>query len=102
MVFKSYDILRSAGFENVNLDLMFAIPPQSMDVRRSTLRDAVALQSERVSCYKVIYEQDTPLYAQLQAGEFSEDEDLACAMYDELLSAAASAGFHQYEIANFA
>jgi oxygen-independent coproporphyrinogen-3 oxidase len=50
----------------------------------------------------VIYEQDTPLFAQLQAGEFDVDEDLACSMYDELISAASAGGFAQYEIANFA
>src|SRR5215207_3755045 len=99
MAFKSYDILRSAGFENVNLDLMFAIPGQTMEIWRSTLGEAMALGSEHLSCYEVIYEQDTPLYAQLQAGEFSVDEDLACAMYDELLAAAAGAGFEQYEVA---
>ena len=50
----------------------------------------------------MIYEDDTPLFHQLQAGEFSVDEELACAMYEELIAHATSAGFHQYEIANFA
>jgi oxygen-independent coproporphyrinogen-3 oxidase len=58
--------------------------------------------SEHLSSYEVIYEEDTPLYAQLQAGEFDVNEDLACAMYDELIDAAGTAGFSQYEIANFA
>ena len=84
MVFKSYDILRAAGFENVNLDLMFAIPGQTMDTWRATLDEAMQMQSEHLSCYEVIYEEDTPLFAQLQAGEFDIDEDLACAMYEEL------------------
>lgn len=102
MVFKSYDTLRSAGFDNVNLDLMFGIPGQTMEIWRDTLRETTALGSEHLSCYEVIYEEDTPLYAQLQAGEFSVDEELACAMYDELLTAADATGFAQYEIANFA
>jgi oxygen-independent coproporphyrinogen-3 oxidase len=50
----------------------------------------------------VIYEEDTALYTQLHAGEFDVDEDLACAMYEELVSAAEEAGFRQYEVANFA
>jgi len=50
----------------------------------------------------VIYEDDTPLFEQLKAGEFSVNEELACEMYEELISTAAAAGFHQYEIANFA
>jgi oxygen-independent coproporphyrinogen-3 oxidase len=101
-VFKSFDTLRQAGFDNVNVDLMFAIPGQTIDVWQSTLRDAIALGSEHLSCYEVIYEEDTPLYAQLQAREFDVDEDLACSMYDELVQTASSAGFLRYEIANFA
>jgi len=102
MVFKSFDILRQAGFDNLNIDLMFAIPGQTMDIWRATLAEAIALGSEHLSSYEVIYEEDTPLYAQLQAKEFDVDEDLACDMYEELVERAASAGFRQYEIANFA
>jgi oxygen-independent coproporphyrinogen-3 oxidase len=102
MVFKSFDILRHAGFENVNLDLMFAIPTQTMEIWRGTLNEAMAMQSEHLSSYEVIYEDDTPLYEQLQAGQFSVDENLACEMYEELISSATRGGFHQYEIANFA
>jgi oxygen-independent coproporphyrinogen-3 oxidase len=102
MVFKSFDILRAAGFENLNLDLMFAIPTQTMEIWRATLIEAMAMQSEHLSSYEVIYEDDTPLFAQLQAGEFSVDDDLACEMYEELISSATKTGFYQYEIANFA
>ena len=102
MVFKSFDILRHAGFDSINLDLMFAIPTQTMEIWHATLNEAMAMQSEHLSSYEVIYEDDTPLYEQLKAGEFSVDEDLACRMYEELIAYAANAGFHQYEIANFA
>ncbi|MFM1768494.1 MAG: oxygen-independent coproporphyrinogen-III oxidase-like protein YqeR [Verrucomicrobiota bacterium] len=102
MVFRSFDLLRAGGFANVNLDLMFAIPGQTLAVWQSTLDEAIALGSEHLSCYEVIYEEDTPLYEQLRAGEFDVDEDLACAMYDELVGRAGAAGFRQYEVANFA
>jgi oxygen-independent coproporphyrinogen III oxidase len=102
MVFKSFDILRAAGFENINLDLMFAIPTQTMEIWRATLNEAMAMQSEHLSSYEVIYEDDTPLFEQLKAGEFSVDENLACEMYEELISSATRGGFQQYEIANFA
>src|ERR1700744_3122580 len=85
MVFKSFDILRAAGFENINLDLMFAIPTPTMEIWRETLKEALAMQSEHLSSYEVIYEDDTPLYEQLKAGEFSVDEELACQMYEELI-----------------
>jgi oxygen-independent coproporphyrinogen III oxidase len=102
MVFKSFDTLRQAGFDNVNIDLMFAIPGQTMEIWRATLVEALALGSEHLSSYEVIYEEDTPLYAQLNAGEFDVNEDLACDMFEELVQQSASVGFRQYEIANFA
>ena len=101
-VFKSFDLLRRAGFDNLNLDLMFAIPGQTLAIWRETLRDALALGSEHLSAYEVIYEDDTPLFAQLHAGQFDVDEDLACDMHEELVSTAVSHGLRQYEVANFA
>ena len=102
MVFKSFDILRRAGFDNLNLDLMFAIPGQTLEIWRATLDEALALGSEHLSSYEVIYEDDTPLFAQLQAGKFDVNEELACAMYEELVERVTAAGFRQYEVANFA
>jgi oxygen-independent coproporphyrinogen-3 oxidase len=102
MVFRSFDILRAAGFDNVNLDLMFAIPGQTLEVWRQTLVEALAMGSEHLSSYEVIYEEDTALYAQLKAGEFEVDEALACDMYEELVTRCAESGLEQYEVANFA
>ncbi len=102
MVMKSFNRLREAGFDNINLDLMFAIPGQTMEIWKSTMEEAIALGSEHLSCYEVIYEEDTPLFEQLQAGEFEVNEELSCDMYEELIDTAASAGYIQYEIANFA
>lgn len=102
MVFRSFETLRRAGFQNLNVDLMFAIPGQTLAIWRETLAEATALGSEHLSCYEVIYEEDTPLYQQMKAGEFDVDEELACVMYEELIDHAAGAGFRQYEVANFA
>ena len=101
-VFRSFDILRQAGISNVNIDLMFAIPGQTLEIWQETIAEALQLGTEHLSCYEVIYEDDTPLYEQLKAGQFDVDEDLACTMYDELVDRLADAGFRQYEIANFA
>jgi oxygen-independent coproporphyrinogen III oxidase len=102
MAYQSYDILRQGGFDNINLDLMFAIPGQTMEIWRATLAEAIALQPEHLSSYELIYEEDTPLYDQLKAGKFSIDEDLGCAMYEELLATTAQNGIAQYEVSNFA
>src|SRR5207244_4064789 len=55
MVFKSFDLLRRGGFDNVNLDLMFAIPGQTMATWRATLDEALAPGSETLSSYHDIY-----------------------------------------------
>lgn len=100
--FRAFDILRQAGFDNINVDLMFAIPGQTMAMWKETLTEATAMGSEHLSSYEVIYEEDTPLYERLKAGQFAVNEDLACDMYEALLEASARAGFRQYEVANFA
>ena len=102
MIFRSFDTLRAAGFDNINIDLMFAIPGQTLAQWRDSIRQALALGSEHLSCYEVIYEEDTPLFEELQAGRVALDEDLAAAMHEELLGMLDAAGFAQYEIANFA
>lgn len=102
MVFRSFEILRRAGFDNLNVDLMFGIPGQTMEIWQSTLREACQLGSEHLSSYEVIFEEDTPLFEQLQAGRCDIDEELTAAMYQELIEASGHAGFRQYEVANFA
>jgi oxygen-independent coproporphyrinogen III oxidase len=101
-VFRSYDTFRAAGIENINLDLMFAIPTQSSVQWQATLDEICAMESDHLSCYEVIYEEDTALYQQLKAGEFDVDDELANKMYETLLEHAGNNGFKQYEIANFA
>lgn len=101
-VFRSYGILRDAGFENINLDLMFGIPTQTMATWRATLEEIIKMRPDHMSCYEVIYEEDTPLFQQLQAGQFDVDEDLVEDMYESLVSTVEAAGFRQYEVANFA
>jgi oxygen-independent coproporphyrinogen-3 oxidase len=102
MVFKSFDLMRQAGFDNLNVDLMFAIPGQTLQTWRRTLDEAMALGSEHLSSYEVTYEEDTPLYEQMNAGKIAVDEDLADAMYTELLERSAAGGYQQYEVSNFA
>jgi oxygen-independent coproporphyrinogen III oxidase len=102
-VFQSYDLLRSAGFDRINLDLMFAIPGQEMSVWRETIAEASAMDPDHFACYEVIYEEDTPLFDQLQSGKIHEvDEATASEMYSVWLDAMDQGGWIQYEVANFA
>jgi oxygen-independent coproporphyrinogen III oxidase len=102
MVFETYDLIRRAGFDNVNLDLMFAIPGQSPQDWQATLDEILLMESEHLSCYEVTYEDDTPLFAQLRAGAIRVDDDLACDMFERLCDRCADRGFAQYEVSNFA
>ncbi len=102
MVLKTFDLLRSSGFENINLDLMFAIPGQTLEMWDQTLERILSLGSEHMSCYELIYEEDTPLFKSLQAGEIKPNEELAEQMYLNLIEKLRANEFYQYEVANFA
>jgi oxygen-independent coproporphyrinogen-3 oxidase len=93
---ESYRQLRAAGFDNINLDLMFGLPGQTMEHWRNTLTRAIELQPEHVSTYCLIPEEDTPL------AKVHPNEELELQMYQTGIEMLAAAGYRQYEISNFA
>ncbi|MGO9526258.1 MAG: radical SAM family heme chaperone HemW [Verrucomicrobiia bacterium] len=99
---KSYERLREAGFQNINLDLMFGLPGQTMEHWKKTLAKAIELQPEHLSTYCLILEEDTPFWSLLQQGLIKPDEELELAMYETAMELLAAAGYRQYEISNFA
>ena len=100
---ESYEKLRKAGFENINLDLMFGLPGQTMEHWRNTLERAIELQPEHVSTYCLILEEDTQFWSSAPAsGSIKPDEELELAMYETAIETLAAAGYRQYEISNFA
>jgi oxygen-independent coproporphyrinogen-3 oxidase len=98
----SVGILREAVIPEVNIDLMFAIPGQSEQDWRSTLKTAIGLQPDHISAYNLTYEEDTAFFESLRRGEVSESEDVNARFFllaDEMLR---SAGFEHYETSNYA
>jgi len=95
-------LLRSHGFANLNIDLMFALPGQSLATWESTLAAALACQPHHVSAYALTYEEDTPFFEKLQRGEWRQDEEREIAMFERTREALGAAGFIDYEISNFA
>ncbi|MGE5482329.1 MAG: radical SAM family heme chaperone HemW [Bacteroidota bacterium] len=94
---------RRAGFTNINLDLIFALPGQSLRDWQSTLERALALEPAHLSCYSLIYEEGTPLTRWRQQGRVRPvAEETERAMYDLTRDMLPRAGLHQYEISNFA
>jgi len=94
---------RSAGFENISLDLMFGAPGQSADSWLATLQLALSLDVEHISTYGLTIEVGTP-YARWHARDASAfaDDDLQADLYGIAIDTLTSAGFEQYEISNFA
>jgi oxygen-independent coproporphyrinogen III oxidase len=99
---ESYEKLRSAGFDNINLDLMFGLPGQTLEHWRTTLRQAMELQPEHISTYCLILEEDTQFWSLLQQGLINPDEELELKMYELAIEMLTTAGYRQYEVSNFA
>lgn len=99
---ESHEKLRGAGFSNINLDLMFGLPGQTLEHWRATLRHAIELQPEHISTYCLILEEDTHFWSLLQNGSIKPDEELELKMYELAMETLAAAGYQQYEVSNFA
>jgi len=98
----TYRVLREAGFENINIDLMFAIPGQSREQWRATLQRTMALAPEHISAYCLTYEEDTRFFERLQSGEFHREDERDAAMFEEAMELLDTGGYRQYEISNYA
>lgn len=94
---------RAAGIDHINLDLIFAIPGQSLDSWRRNLEETISIRPDHVSAYALTYEHGTRMTQQLEAGHIRRcDSDLEAEMYLATIDMLASAGYRQYEISNFA
>jgi oxygen-independent coproporphyrinogen-3 oxidase len=92
---------RDAGFENISLDLIYGLPSQSMEDWSETLERVIALRPEHLSCYGLKLEEGTPLY-QFKNSMLMPDDDTQADMYLYMVDVLEQAGYHQYEISNFA
>ncbi len=94
---------RDAGFENISVDLMYALPGQTMAQWAETIDRAVALPLTHVSAYSLIVEEGTEMARRVVAGEAAiPDDDLTNEMQRLAVHRLAAAGFARYEISNFA
>ncbi|MBN1942075.1 MAG: radical SAM family heme chaperone HemW [Phycisphaerae bacterium] len=100
---RAAEVFRAAGVDNLALDLIYAVPGQSLASWRRSLDAAVALQPRHVSCYALSFEDDTPLGDDLRAGRVKETADeTQRRMFDLAQERLGAAGFEHYEISNFA
>ena len=98
----SFEILRAAGFENVNIDLMFALPTQTVAEWKSSLEQTIALQPEHISTYCLTYEEDTEFFLRHARGEFKSDSDADAKFFEATMQMLEEAGYEHYEISNYA
>ena len=100
---KSFNLARLAGFNNINVDIMSALPGQTLESYKETLAKVITLNPDHISVYSLIVEDETPLKDRVENGEValpSEDEEREMYYYTkEFLE---KTGYKRYEISNYA
>lgn len=94
---------RAAGYNNISIDLIFALPGSTAESWQHDLDCAIALNPEHLSAYNLTYEEGTPLYRSLQRGDFEElSEEENIRQFQMLIETMKRGGYRHYEISNFA
>lgn len=100
---RAVEMAREAGFRRLSLDLIYAIPGQTVAEWERDLRRALSLGTEHLSCYNLTYEPGTAMTARLKRGEFEPvDEEVEIEMFETAGRIAREAGLERYEISNYA
>ena len=100
--FDAFRLSREAGFQSINLDLIFGAPGQELTDWQDDLRKVVQLDPDHISTYCLTFEEDTALYAKLAQGKVSIDPEREAAFYEWAWGYLPSQGFEQYEVSNYA
>lgn len=102
-IFTAVSDARMAGFKNLNLDLIFAVPGQSIEDLQFDLKQIKELSPEHVSCYELTIEKGTPFYQSVAKGILKKSNDSEAAIFYELICGSLKQQeIQQYEISNFA
>lgn len=101
--FNAVKLAQAQGFDNISIDLIFALPNQTLEKWKKNLDIAFSLNIQHISSYNLIYEEGTVFYQKLQQGIFKEtDDETSLEMYKMLIQEAEKNGFLHYETSNFA
>lgn len=94
---------QAAGFDNISIDLMYALPDQTMAMWQKDIAQALELGVQHISSYGLIYEEGTTLTTLLEHGIIEAvDEEVEMQMYDYLVDQLTALGYEHYEVSNFA
>ena len=100
---ENYHTARQLGFDNINVDLMFALPGQTLACWRDTLQEIIALSPQHISAYSLTPAENTPLWDALEAGKITLPSDTTDReMYHLAREMLTAAGYTHYELSNFA
>ena len=100
---KAVAAAQAAGFDNISIDLMYALPSQTMEQWQKDVAEALQMGVQHISTYGLIYEEGTVLMTLLDHGVIEAvDEDTEMQMYDYLVGQLAANNFEHYEVSNFA
>jgi oxygen-independent coproporphyrinogen-3 oxidase len=102
-IYKNFEAAREAGFQNINIDLLTALPRLTQERYQKTLQEVISLHPEHISCYSLIFEPNTPFYKLLTQGELialDSDEDANFHLFTK--NFLEHRGYMAYEISNYA
>lgn len=98
----AWERILAAGFPQTNLDMIFAIPGQTLEQWQTDLHEAIRMGPDHISTYCLTFEEDTALYVKLSEGKVTRDEAKELSFYENAWEQLGTAGYAQYEISNFA
>src|SRR5438132_2457833 len=99
---QSFHVLRDAGFSNINVDLMFGLPGQTIEQWQGTLEQTISLRPDHISAYCLTYEEDTEFFVRQSRGELKANPEADADFFEATMSTLEHAGYEQYEISNYA
>jgi len=101
-VLQSFSILRDAGYDNLNLDLIYGIPGQTAAQWEDSILRTIALAPEHISAYCLTYEEDTEFFRRKARGDYREDAASDAGFFEQAVAMLSGGGYDQYEISNYA
>ncbi len=100
---ESYKFAREVGFENINIDLMYNLPNQTLENWEKTLSDIIKLSPEHISAYSLIIEEDTKFYKMIENNDFDVPSEDTYVKFNEIcFEKLKVAGYNKYEVSNYA
>jgi len=99
---ETYKLVKKVGFDNINVDLMLALPNQTLGDLEDSLEEIISLNPNHISLYSLILEEGTPLYSEIKSGKLSlPQEEVERRMYHKTKKILEKNGYQHYEISNF-